>query len=534
MATKQRIAHLTGTFAKPGVSKNRRWYKPEHIAGAVAEAQALIDSGNAPTVFSMMTSHGERDPLNGDVTKTAGQLTKVALNAQGWGTWEADIADTTAGHDIANLTTPESPYLKGVSMASVWKGVPRKVMGPDGQLCETADGFSLKGIDFTHNPGIVGAEISSAELAESAAAGLIYESIEEEIFMERVDEETPAVETAPTFADPGYHGAKALELSTPALIREAWVKSHQKSVTETYTPKQLGRIRGKVKAAAQKAGFDLVAEVNLLGTEILEAYTSVCVDNGPADLRVSAYIDDPSKIAAVTQRVALAALAALQSLDPDNDGDIDLGAGETDDDEMESCASCSSVVPVGALFCSTCGLAIQGESAPVESPTTKEAPVGQETKTTGATETAPITQAQVDEAVAAGVKLALEAAGIKPAAEPIVESDEVIAARKLIAEADAAKPVVETAPVVTPPVTEAAATFTKDEVKEMIAEATKSTMDAARKEIQEAGPRRRGLVPQSILEQSTEDVYGEVPLKDLSLADLERATDSAMTPLLTR
>jgi hypothetical protein len=59
-------------------------------------------------------------------------------------------------------------------------------------------------------------------------------------------------------------------------------------------------------------------------------------------------------------------------------------------------------------------------------------------------------------------------------------------------------------------------------------------MDAARKEIQEAGPRRRGLVPQSILEQSAEDVYGEVPLKDLSLADLERATDAAMTPLLAR
>lgn len=176
MATKQRIATLKGTFAVPGVSKNRRLYTKAHIAGAVHEAQQLIDSGNAPIV-AMLTHHGARDPKAGDVTRTAGRITKVGLTPEGHGTFEAELADTTAGHDVAALTTPDKPYLKGVSMASVWKGDVRHVRGPDGDPVETADGFSLKGIDFTHNPGVEGAEIHSA---------VIYESLEESVFIEPI------------------------------------------------------------------------------------------------------------------------------------------------------------------------------------------------------------------------------------------------------------------------------------------------------------------------------------------------------------
>jgi hypothetical protein len=538
MATKQRIAIIKGTFAKPGMSKNRRIYTKQHIEDAVNEAQALIDSGNAPTVFSMMTHHGARNPIEGDVTRTAGQLTKVGLSPEGFGTYEAELADTAAGRDIAALTTPERPYLKTVSMAAVWKN-PRTIRASDGGPADTGDGFSLKGIDFTNNPGIDGADISSAELAESTDGTFIFESIEEDVFVERVDETAQGdnvTEAAhPNFADPGYNGEKALPLDTPADIRTSWVQIHRKAVTESYTPKQVQRMRGKVKGAAQKAGLDIVEETNLLGAEIMEAYTSVCVDNGPADLRVSAYVDDPSKLQAVTQKVAIAAMAALYSLDPDNDGDIDLPGGDTDDGVP--CPSCNADMPVGALFCPTCGQAVPpAESAPAgSSQPTEEAHVAESTETEGAAteSTLSITQAQLDEAVAAGAKAALEAAGVKPT-EEVNESEAVKAARKLIAETDGAETEAETP---------APAGFTKEQVTEMVTEAakeaaksaTEAALDVARKEIQEAGPRRRGFVPQSILEESADDLYGaDSDLTKLSKGDLEKLAETVAYPLIAR
>lgn len=512
------IAKLKGTFARPGVSKNRRWYKPEHIAAAVTEAQSSIDSGSNP--FVMLTHHGARDHLLGDVTHTAARITKVGLDPKGNGTFEAEILGTHAGREVNSLT--KAGALKGVSMASVWKGIPHTVRGPDGQPCETADGFTLKGIDFTHNPGVPGAEVEPTESAND----LLYESIEEtDVTVETIEESVAPAQ----YADPGYHGAKAFEITSPEQIRTAWVESHRKSITESYTPKQVQRIRSKVKGAAQKAGFDLVAETNLLGAEILEAYTSVCIDNGPADLRVAAYIDDPAKLAVVTQRVAMAAMAALNELDPDNDGDIDLPG----DDDLSDCTGCGGVVTLGTNFCPSCGQPVPS----TESTSTNEKEVGMSdtTKTEGAADesTLTITEADLAAKIAEGVKTALESAGVKPT-EVITESAEIIAARKLIAEADAAK--LETV------ITESASdVLTPEAVKTLIAEAvatttkevTEAVLDVARKEIQEAGPRRRGLVPKAILEQSSEDVYGETPLKDLDMASLERAADSAIAPLLS-
>ncbi len=174
---RQRIAVMRGIFAKPGVSENRRLYTSDHIRAAVDEAKGLIESGNAPAVFgAMMTHHGARDPRMGDVTHTAGRLTKVELSPEGWGIFEAELADTAAGRDVAALTTPEKPYLKGVSMAARWVGQPRVVRAPDGLPAETADGFSLIGIDFTHHPGVAGAQIESATIQETAPGGVFWES----------------------------------------------------------------------------------------------------------------------------------------------------------------------------------------------------------------------------------------------------------------------------------------------------------------------------------------------------------------------
>lgn len=544
-APKQRIATIKGVWVKPGISKNRRYYRPEHIAAAVEEAQAQIESGNGPVVFGMMTHHGARDHRTGDVTRTAGRVTKVSLNDQGYGVYEAELADTQAGRDVAALVTPEKPYLKGNSMASVWKSEPKAIMAPDGSgPCETSDdGFTFRGIDFTHSPGIDGAEITSAELAEAAGMpGLILEAIEEEVFMESVDEATAVIEAGTTsYADPGYRGEKCFPMGTATAIRESWVQVHCKSVTEAYSPKQVRRMRGKLAAQAKKVGFDIIAETAALGTEILEAYTSVCVDNGPADLRVSAYVDDPAKLQAVTQKVAMAAMAALYSLDPDNDGDIDLPGGDSDDDVMP-CPSCSADCPIGAFFCPTCGQAIPtAESAPTE----KEPIVGTESQTTGAANesTLSITQTQLDEAVAAGAKAALEAAGVKPT-EAVEESEAVKAARKLIAETDGAAgngTETTTATTATTEAVESAMPKTKAELDALITEAATAGATAATeairsdvvKQIRESGPQRRGFVSKDILEQDATEVYGEgADLSKMSTGDLEKLTDKVVSPLI--
>lgn len=78
----------------------------------------------------------------------------------------------------------QGSHLKGVSMASMWNSQPKKVMAPDGSgMCETADdGFTLKGIDFTHTPGVPGAQIhSSTALTEATGSRLIFEALEDPI-----------------------------------------------------------------------------------------------------------------------------------------------------------------------------------------------------------------------------------------------------------------------------------------------------------------------------------------------------------------
>lgn len=488
MATKQSIATIKGTFAVPGVSKNRRFYSKEAIAQAVTEAQGMLDSGESLRV-SMMTNHGARDPLAGDVTRTAGQVTKVGLNPDGHGTFEAELADTQAGRDVAALTTPDRPYLRGVSMASMWTSTPRQVR-VNGETAITADGFSLKGIDFTHNPGVTGAQISSAELNESADEGLIFEELEEVVLEEVI---TEVVTEAGPYADNGYHGEKAFPLSTPAEIRNAWTDLHRSSVLESYTPKQVNRMRGKVKAQATKAGFDIVAESAATEASITEAA-----------------IDD--------------------------------------DNEMSPCPACGGDVPAGSNFCPNCGTPIsqtesasagtdkEGANMPTEAATTGEA-----TESTAQT----FTLDQVNEIAAKAAAQALESAGVKPT-EVVEESDAVKAARALIAEADAGKTATTTTETstTTTAVTEAAPAglLTKEEVALLIKESnaevaktvTEAVLDVARKEIQESGPRRRGLVSRYVLEQAPEDLYGaaEPDLTKLSIGDMEKLTDSVFSPVL--
>lgn len=510
MATKQSIATIKGTFAVPGVSKNHRLYTREAIAGAVNEAQALIDSGEGLRV-AMMTNHGARDPLAGDVSRTAGQVTKVGISPDGHGTFEAELADTQAGRDVAALTTPDRPYLRGVSMASVWKGTPRQVR-VNGEAAITAEGFSLKGIDFTHNPGVVGASIHSAELNESADDTLIFEELEEVVLAEIVTEDgnAPGDGKLPygsvTYADPGYQAdkKKRYPLDTKAHAQAAWSYVNVAKNAAKYSAKQLNRIKSKIKVAAKKFGVN-VTEAVVIDDEFIEAYQALCLDTD-----------------------------AIEAT-----GDVD------NDDEMSECGSCGADVPDGAQYCPACGTPIsQTESAPAG--TDKEGanmPTDAE-KTGEATESTvqTFTLEQVKEIAKQSATEALEAAGVKPA-EVIEESEEVKAARALIAEADKGKtePVVAaTAPA--PVVTEAApagltlesVTALMEEREKALTEQFEAQRDKDRKEIQEAGPRRKGFVPKSILEQSPEEIYGQdADLSKASIQDLEKATDAAFYPLIS-
>ena len=81
------IATITGTALVPGVSRNGRWYKPEHVAEAVRSAQERIRAGAKPMV--MLTFHGADD----NSREIAASLTDVSLNENGG-------ADFAAGHAL--------------------------------------------------------------------------------------------------------------------------------------------------------------------------------------------------------------------------------------------------------------------------------------------------------------------------------------------------------------------------------------------------------------------------------------------------
>ena len=162
-----------GVALAPGVSKNGRLYTAEHVAGAAAKLrQRLADPQARPVV--MRTHHGAGD----DSTRIVGRVTAVDVDAQGRLTYEADLADTTAGRDIAELARGDQPYLANVSIYGWWLGGTRRV-DHDGQLVETGDDLEIDAIDFTYSPGVAAASVR----VESAAPGrvVVTESAEARI-----------------------------------------------------------------------------------------------------------------------------------------------------------------------------------------------------------------------------------------------------------------------------------------------------------------------------------------------------------------
>jgi hypothetical protein len=377
------IATITGTALVPGVSRNGRWYKPEHVAEAVRSAQERIRAGAKPMV--MLTFHGADD----NSREIAASLTDVSLNENGGADFAAGFTDTPAGWDIARMadtTDGKPPHLKTVSIRGAWTGKVRKERGPGGQVVETADGVELEGIDFTKSPGVTGAEIKTFDwvtggATETTERVLITESVEEARVT--ITEETPPAgpeaardalrallgeaATVPMskrdsgikgakgvpYADPGYQpdGKQRYELDSATHIRAAWAFISQAKNAKPYTGQQLKRIKGRIKSAAAKAGVTITDEgwcvaPALEVTEALVEYYggdpdscgsySLSATNGPTTVTVCSYGLDPADLHVVLAQACSAASAALCSIDPDMDGDIDVPGADAEDDDGDA------------------------------------------------------------------------------------------------------------------------------------------------------------------------------------------------------
>lgn len=160
---------LKGTMLTPGVSKNGRLYTPELIRKAYTRLSERIAAGDCPV--TMLTHHAAGD----DSKEIVGQVTSVSLNGQNLD-YTAVLADTRPAETIGALVTAKTPFLRNVSIRGAWLGEVRKEDGAD-----TADDLEIDGLDFTKNPGVVGATVEAAgkSAAESVDGRvLITETVE--------------------------------------------------------------------------------------------------------------------------------------------------------------------------------------------------------------------------------------------------------------------------------------------------------------------------------------------------------------------
>jgi len=386
-----KAAVIRGIFLKPGVSKNRRLYTKNNIAKAVERMnQHLLKGEGMP--LNMATSHAAA--FKDDATSTVGRITKVNLLPDGSAAFEAEIANTAHGRDVANLAAGQ--FIKGVSIRGEWMGEPRSTLHTDGEEATTADDLAVHGIDFTNSPGVEGAEIQYAELSESYDRHAIYESIEDVEVVERfsaleqlADEKDASKPYGDVdYADPGYQKdkKKRYPINTAAHVRAAWSYINQGDNANLYTAAQLARIKTRIKSAAKKFGINIVSEQEALAFDIqqvLEAYASIALVNDDDSISITGYATDPHQLKTVANRIAFGAIAAMHAIDPDDDGDIYLskpdwsqvdatgdagGMGPEDemykiDDNNMECAECGCECYEGAVHCHMCGALLPASPA---------------------------------------------------------------------------------------------------------------------------------------------------------------------------
>lgn len=366
--TTTNIATVSGIALVPGVSRNNRRYSREIIAKAVARAQERIAEGARP--LTMLTHHAAGD----DSTKIVGSLTSMTLGEDGSARFTAEIADTREAHSIAGLVSGKRPHLRGVSIRGAWVGNVRRENGPDGRTVETADDLELDGLDFTRTPGVIGAGIDDVRPAkdgpvESAGRHMIYESAEALVtFTDQTAEGTvgeadgfkantkPPGAQPSDYADPGYQKDKKKRylLDTKAHAKAAWSFIGQADNAKLYTGPQLKRIKQRIVKALKKFGVEvntaegyLVDPIGLVAesADLAEYYAdepgmagSFCIDlcNGPLRISISSWQVDPADLDLIGRAAMDGAIAALMTIDPDMDGDMDVPGADSEDDDDDA------------------------------------------------------------------------------------------------------------------------------------------------------------------------------------------------------
>lgn len=335
-----RIATINGTMLKPGVSRNRRLYTPELIAKAAARmSERISDPSGLPIV---MRSHHE---AGDDSVRIVGRLTSIKVGEDGAARYTADLYDTTHGRDIATLVVPEKgqpPALKSVSIHGYWVG-PVKTVTHDGESVTTGDDLEIDAVDFTATPGVIGATVDSATWVRpggtsESVAGRVPISESAQATVEAVTEEAPpirsrasvrrAVREATSPAARIHVMARAAALGHTNLIPTHWMEDGSMQETTRYSDVREYYPDGP----GGNAGF------------CIDAY------NGPTSVTIRNCSLDPAELRVVAAAAMAAIVDALQAVDPDMDGDVDvdgapnadtdgdMGAesGATPDDDMES------------------------------------------------------------------------------------------------------------------------------------------------------------------------------------------------------
>jgi hypothetical protein len=495
-------ADFDGIAMVPGVSLNRRLYTRELITKAVARAQERLDAGLAP--MTMLTHHAAED----DSTRIVGQVTEIWQDDDGAARFRGRFADTPEAETISALVIPpdgSAPFLRGVSIRGYWLGEVQRVLAPDGAPADTAADLELDGIDFTKTPGVVLAGVSTDETAQGGRT-MVRESV--------TPAAAAAVTTAPSapapvaerWADLGYHGERRLPLTTPAQAVETWRTLATEDGVKGYTAGQRKRLRTRTREALTGHGLTVTEDGTLLqrvaeGFEWGWAYDGsmqVRLSNGPIDIAVCTWCVDPGALDQIGMAAMRAALDALGQLDPDADGDIDMGAAESAQDGRTP-ADETAPEPADPAITERQESVAMGDTTPAV-----------ETATPGAEALTTAHIPALAEAISKGIADAL-----RPAAAPAAQ------------ESAPATPAAEAAPAAP------AEPLTAEAVQKMLAEAR----DEMRREVVASyGPRRRGLVTGGVV--TTESAEGvelkapDKPLHELGLEDFEAHATSVIDHLL--
>jgi hypothetical protein len=477
------IATVTGTAIRPGISKNNRKYTTEAISRMVDRAQARLADGDMP--LTTLTHHEAGD----DSTRIVGRITRIAQEADGSVSYDAEITDTSHGRDILSLVAGPSPVLKGVSIRGAWLGPVRRESGPDGSTVETADDLELDGLDYTRKPGVPGAGIASVVLAgaepresDGTSRVPIAESAPEATV---TITETAATEAGP-HADLGYLGGPRLPIGTRTQAKASWLALCESATARQYTAAQLKRVKDRAGKALKGHGVARTEEGWLVDpaapvTEALAECWDMVPDradmylsltNGPTTITVSSRLLDPHDLDAVGRAAMAGACTALAAIDPDMDADIDLAGAPTEDTDGDM----GETAPTDALPQTPAP-----ETPVAETPTQEKEPAMAESttpaaETPGSTDGINVLGAKID-------KLSDALAGFVTAMTPAPAATESAPATEAVTEA--------AAPVV------AEVTETDEQrIARLVAEGIATALPKAVQEHVETtgGPARKGLI----------------------------------------